>query len=125
MTKAVRYRRALAGPTLVGLRRFRLCVEVSSGLQHLLLIGLAILREQFHRSRKPVLIFLEYIGGRRGFADMFGRFKRRLRALTTPRKPTVGKFLQAIERGFLVLPELDAYRRIGLQSSCWLQEVRK
>jgi hypothetical protein len=25
----------------------------------------------------------------------------------------------------LILPELDAYRRIGLQSSCWLQDVRK
>src|SRR5882757_7893879 len=43
----------------------------------------------------------------------------------TPGKPAVRKFLQAFERGFLILPELDAYRRIGLQSSCWLQDVRK
>ena len=43
----------------------------------------------------------------------------------TPGKPTVRKFLQVFERGFLVLPELDDYRRIGLQTSCWLQDVRK
>ena len=61
--------------------------------------------------------------GRRGITNMFGRFKRRLRALMTPGKPTVGKFLQAFERGFLVLPELDAYRRVGLQSSRRLQDV--
>ena len=66
----------LAGLTLDGLRRFRPCAQGSSGLQHLLLISLAILCKQFHRSREPILIFLEYIGGRRGFADMFGRFKR-------------------------------------------------
>jgi hypothetical protein len=44
---------------------------------------------------------------------MFGRFKRRLHALMTSGKPTVRKFLQAFEGGFLVLPELDAYRRVG------------
>ena len=58
---------ALAGPTLVGLWRFRpcarvswghrhlllfrLCAQVSSGPQHLLLIGFPILRKQFHLSR--------------------------------------------------------------------------
>ena len=59
---------------------------MSSGLQHLLLISLAILDKQFHRSRKPVLIFPEYIGGRRGITNIFGRFKRRLRAIMTPGK---------------------------------------
>src|SRR6266404_6017168 len=116
---------ALAGLTLVGLWRFRSCAQVSSGPQHLLLTGLPILRKQFHLSREPVLIFSEYIGGRLGIANMFGRFKRRLHALMTPGKPTVRKFLQAFERGFLVLPELDAHRRIGLQGSRWLQDVRK
>ena len=38
---------ALAGPTLVGLWRFRRCAQVNSGPQHLLLIGLPILRKQF------------------------------------------------------------------------------
>jgi transposase len=47
--------------------------------QHLLLISRAILGKELHRSRKPVLIFPEYIGGRRGITNMFGRFKRRLR----------------------------------------------
>lgn len=37
-------RGALAGPTLVGLWRFRRCVQLNSGPQHLLLIGLPILR---------------------------------------------------------------------------------
>src|SRR5258706_16198343 len=115
---------ALAGPTLVGLWRFRRCAQVSSGPQHLLLIGLPILRKQFHLALEQVLIFPEYIGGRLGIANMFGRFKRRLHALMTPGKPTVRKFLQVFKRGFLVLPELDDYRRIGLQSSCW-QDVRK
>src|ERR1700716_1993073 len=130
---------ALAGLTLVGLWRlrpcarvscgplllFRLCAQVSSGPQHLLLICPPILGKQFHLSREPVLIFPEYIGGRLRIANIFGRFKRRLHALVTPGKPTVRKFLEAFERGFLVLPELDAYRRIGLQRSCWLQDVRK
>src|SRR3977135_2385549 len=114
---------ASAGPTLVGLWRFWPCAQVSSGPQHLLLIGLPILRKQFHLSREPVLIFSEDIGGRLGIANMLGRFKRRLHAPMTPGKPTVRKFLEAFERGYLVLPELDAYRRIGLQSSCWLQDV--
>jgi hypothetical protein len=86
----------------------------------LLLIGLAILGKQFHRSREPVLTFLKDIGWRVGIADMFGRFKRRLCALLTPGKSTVGKFFPAFERGFLALPELDTYRSIGLQSSRWL-----
>jgi hypothetical protein len=64
-------------------------------MEALLLIGLAILGEQFHRSREPALIFPEDIGGRISIANMFGRFKRRLCALLTPGKPTVGKFLQA------------------------------
>ncbi len=115
---------ALGGPTLVGLSLFRPCAQVSTGPQHLL-IGLSILHKQFHRSREPVLIFPEHVGGRLGIANMFGRFKRRLRALLTPGKPTVRKFLQGLERGFLVLPELDAYRSIGLQCSRWLQDVRK
>src|SRR5437879_2561668 len=115
---------ALAGPMLVGLWRFRRCAQVSSGLHHLLLIGLSILRKQFHLTLEQVLIFPEHIGGRLGIANMFGRFKRRLHALMTPGKPTVRKYLQVVERGFLVLPELDDYRRIGLQSSCW-QDVRK
>src|SRR5260370_19259700 len=113
---------ALAGPTLVGLLRFRSCAQVSTGPQHLLLIGLAVLREQFHRSREPVLIFPEYVGGRLGIANMFGRFKRRLCTLLTPGKPTIGKFLQTFARGFFALPELTAYRRIGLQSSSCLQD---
>jgi hypothetical protein len=120
-----RYGGTLAGPLLICLPRFRRRTHVNCGPQHLLLISLAILDKQFHRSRKPVLIFPEYIGGRRGITNMFGRFKRRLRALMTPGKPTVGKFLQAFERGFLVLPELDAYRRVGLQSSRRLQDVWK
>src|SRR5258705_11722888 len=110
----------LAGPTLVGLWRFRPCAQVSSGPQHLFLIGLPILRKQFHLSLEPVLIFPEHIGGRLGIANMFGRFKRHFHALMTPGKPTVRKYLQAFERGFLVLPELDDYRRIGLPSSRWL-----
>src|ERR1700733_329012 len=117
------YEKALAGPTLVGLSRFRSCAEVSSGPQHFLLIGLPILSKQFRLSREPVLIFHEYIGGRLGIANMFGRFKRRLHALMTPSKPTIRIFPQACERGFLVLPELDAHRREGLQGSCWLQDV--
>src|SRR3982074_1249684 len=116
---------ALAGLTLVGLWRFRPFARVSSGPQHLLLIGLSILRKQFHLTLEQVLIFPEHIGGRLGIANMFGRFKGRLHALMTPGKPTVRKYLQVFERGFLVLPELDDYRRIGLQSSCWLQNVRK
>src|SRR5229473_5094949 len=99
-----------AGPTLVRLLGFGPCAQPSAGPQHLLLIGLAILGEQFHRSREPALIFAEDIGGRVGIANMFGRFKRRLCADLAPRKPTVGKFLPAFERGFLVLPELDADR---------------
>src|ERR1700694_47693 len=63
---------ALAGPTLVGLWRFRRCAQVSSGPQPLLLIGLPILRKQFHLSREQVLIFPEDIGGRLGIADMLG-----------------------------------------------------
>ena len=35
---------ALAGPTLASLWRFRLCARVSSDPQHLLLIGLPVLR---------------------------------------------------------------------------------
>src|ERR1700694_746848 len=116
---------ALAGPTLVGLWHFRPCAQVSSGPQRLFPIGLPTLCNQFHLSREPVLIFPEYIGGRLGIANVFGRFKRRLHALMTPGKPAGRKFLHAFERGFLVLPELDAYRPVGLQSSCWLQEVRK
>ena len=77
-----------------------------------MLIGLPILRKQFHLALEQVPIFPEYIGGRLGIANMFGRFKRRLQALMTPGKPTVRKFLQVFERGFLVLPELDDYRRI-------------
>jgi hypothetical protein len=38
----------------------------------LLLIGLAILGEQFHRSREPALIFSEDIGGRVGIAETAG-----------------------------------------------------
>jgi hypothetical protein len=91
----------------------------------LLLIGLAILGKQFHHSREPVLIFPEDIGWRVGIANMFGRFKRRLCAHLTPGKPTVGKFFPAFEHAFLVLPELDTYRSIGLQSIRWLQDVRK
>src|SRR6266404_6221262 len=116
---------ALAGPTLVGLWRFRRCAQVSSGPQHLLLTGLPILRKQYHLSLEPVLIFPEHIGGCLGIANMLGHFKRRLHALMTPGKPTVRKYLQVFERGFLVLPELDDYRRIGLQGSRWLQDVRK
>src|SRR5258706_2423689 len=101
---------ALAGPTLVGLWRFspcaqfRLCAHVrpwaheSSDPQHLFPIGLPILRSQFHLSREPVLIFPEYIGGRLGIANVFGRFKRRVHALTTPGKPAVAQFPPAIER---------------------------
>jgi hypothetical protein len=81
---------------------------VSSGLQYFLLIGLPILSNQFRLSREPVLIFPEYVGGRLGIANIFGRFKRRLHALMTPGKPTIRIFPQACERGFLVLPELDA-----------------
>src|SRR6202022_1110029 len=133
--------RALAGPSLAGLWRFRqcaqvscgvrhlllfrLCAQLSSGPQHLLLIGFPILRKQFHLSPEPVLICLEYIGRRLGIAHMLGRFKRRLRALMTTGKPSVRKFLQAFKRCFLVLPKLDAHRRKGLQRSCWLQDVRK
>lgn len=56
---------------------------------------------------------------------MFGGLKRRLCGLMTQRKPTFGKIFQALERDFLALPELDVYRRVGLQSSCGLQDVRK
>src|SRR6267143_6328434 len=56
-------RGALAGPTLVGLWRFRPCAQVSSGPQHLLLIGLSILRKQFHLTLAQVLICPEHIGG--------------------------------------------------------------
>src|SRR5260221_2015452 len=80
---------ALAGPTLVGLWRFRRCAQVSSGPQHLLLIGLPILRKQFHLSLEQVLIFPEHIGGRLGIANMVGRFKPALQSLMTPGKPTV------------------------------------
>jgi hypothetical protein len=104
---------------------FRLCAQVSSGPEHLLLIGFPIFRKQFHLLPEPVLIFLEYIGGRLGIANTLGRFERRVHALMTSVKPTLRKFLQAVERFFLVLPELDAHRRIGLQSSCWLQDIRK
>jgi hypothetical protein len=117
-------KRGAAGPPLVGLSRFRSCAEVSSGLQHFLLIGLPILSNQFRLSREPVLIFPEYVGGRLGIANMFGRFKRRMHALMTPGKPPVRIFPQACERGFLVLPELDAHRREGLEGSYWLQDVR-
>ncbi len=55
-------RGTLAGPALVGLLRFRPSVQLSARPQHLLLIGLAILGEQFHRSREPALIFPEDIG---------------------------------------------------------------
>jgi len=99
--------------------------QVSSDAQHLLLTGFPILRKQFHLSREPVLVFPKHIGGRLGIANMLGRFKRRVHALLTPGKPTVRKFLQVFERGFLVLPELDAHRRIDLQGSHWLQDVRK
>src|SRR6202165_825182 len=94
-------RGALAGPTLVGLWRFRPCAQVNSGPQHLLLIGPPILRKQFHLSREPVLILPDYIGGRVGSANMLAGFKRHLHALVTPGKPTVRKFLQAFERGAL------------------------
>ena len=53
---------ALAGATLAGLSLFRPCAQLSTGPQHLLLIGLAILGKQFHRAREPVLIFPEDIG---------------------------------------------------------------
>src|ERR1700730_5612906 len=79
---------ALAGPTLAGLWRFRRCAQVSSGPQYLLLIGLPILRKQFHLSLDQVLIFPEYFGGRVGIANMLGRFMRHLHALMTPGKPT-------------------------------------
>src|SRR3982074_196995 len=74
---------ALAGPTLVGLWRFRRCAQVSSGPQHLLLIGLPILRKQFHLSLEQVLIFSEHIGGRLGIANMMSCFQARLHALMT------------------------------------------
>jgi hypothetical protein len=125
ITKVSSYGGTLAGTLLACLPRFRQRTHMSRGPQHLLLISLSILDKQFHRLRKPVLIFPEYIGGRRGITNMFSRFKRRLRAPVTPGKSTVGKFLQAFERGFLVLPELDAYRRVGLQSSCRFQNVWK
>lgn len=94
---------------------------MSCGPQHLLLIGFPILRKQFHLSREPALLFPKYFGGRLGISNVYGRFKRHLHALATPSKPSVRKFLQAFERCFLVLPELDAYRHIGLQGSCRLR----
>jgi hypothetical protein len=81
MTKVSRYGGTLAGTLLICLPRFRRRTRVSSGPQHLLLIGLPILRKQFDLSREPVLIFPKNIGGRLGIANMLGRFKRRLHAL--------------------------------------------
>src|SRR4030088_1631119 len=107
------YEGALAGPTLAGLWRFRRCARVScghrhlllfrlfpqlsSGPQYLLLIRFPVLRKQFHLSREPVLIFPEYIGGRLGIANMFGRLKRRLHALITTGETTVRKLLQTFK----------------------------
>ena len=71
---------------------------MSTGPQHLLLIGTAILGKQFHRSREPALTFTEDIGWRVGITNMFGRFKRRLCALLVSRKPTIGKFFPTFER---------------------------
>jgi hypothetical protein len=70
---------ALTGATLAGRSLFPPCAQMGAGPQHLLLIGLAILGKRFHRSREPVLLFTEEVGWRVGIADMFGRFKRRLR----------------------------------------------
>jgi hypothetical protein len=72
---------------------------------------------------EPALSFPRYIGRPGGVDDLFGGFKRRLCGLMTPGKRTFSKFLQALERDFLALPELDAYRRVGLRSSCVLQAV--
>jgi hypothetical protein len=99
-------KRGVSRSKLVGLLRFRPCDQVSSRRQHFLLISLPVLSNQFCLSREPVLIFPQYIGGRLGIANMFGRFKRRLHALVTPGKPTVRKFPQACERGFLVSQNL-------------------
>ena len=60
-------------PPLVGLWRFRRCAQASSGPQHLLLIGLPILRKQFHLALEQVPMLPEYIGGRLGIANMFAR----------------------------------------------------
>jgi hypothetical protein len=68
-----RYGGTSAGTLLICQPRFRRRTHLSCGPQHLLPISLAILGEQFHRSRKPVLIFPEYIGGRCGISNMFGR----------------------------------------------------
>jgi hypothetical protein len=111
---------ALGGPTIVGLWRFRppcarvsggaqrllLFPQLSSGPQHLFLIGFPVLGKQLHLSREPVQLHLSRepvlisrMGGRVGIANMFGRFKRHLHTLVTPGKPTVRKFLEVFERG--------------------------
>src|ERR1700737_1350323 len=115
----------LAGPTLVGLARFRLWVQLKPGPQQLLLTGLARPPKRFHRSGEPGLIFPHDIEVHRGIAHTLGRFNPRLGGLVTPGEPAIGKFFHAFERGSLVFPELDAQRPIGFQSPSRLQEIRK
>ena len=94
---------------------FRLCAQVSSGPEHLLLIGFPILRKQFHLSPEPALIFFEYIGARLGIGHMLGHFKRSLHTLATTDKPSVRKFLEA----WLLAPTL-AFGSLALTSVAWL-----
>jgi hypothetical protein len=104
---------------------FLLLSQMSGGPQHLLLAGFPILCEQSHLLLEPVLVFPKHVGRRRRIAKALGRFKRCVHGHLTPGKPALRKFLEVVERYFLVFPELHAHRSIGLEGSRWLQDVRK